>query len=64
MGGLPGTYMSANMEDKEEVLVIFRGSLAELMTLTAPKYKGNSPPSKTIDTKSSTSNFKRPFTAY
>ena len=34
---LPNAYLSADMEHEEEVLVVLRGPLAELMALTAPQ---------------------------
>ena len=34
---LPGAYLSADMDDEEEVLMVLRGPLAELMALTAPQ---------------------------
>ena len=36
---LPGAYLSAsaNMDDEEEVLMVMRGRLAELMALAAPE---------------------------
>ena len=34
---LPGTYLSDNMDDEEEVLMVMRGDLAEMMALAAPE---------------------------
>ena len=34
---LPGAYLSADMDDKEEVLMVLRGPLANLMALIAPQ---------------------------
>ena len=34
---LPGDYLSADMDDKEEVLMVLRDNLAELMALAAPE---------------------------
>lgn len=33
---LPGAFLACSMEGKEEVLMVLRGRLAELMALTAP----------------------------
>ena len=32
---LPGAYLSASMDNKEEVIMVLRGDLAELMALAA-----------------------------
>jgi hypothetical protein len=34
---LPGAYLSANMDNKEEVLMVMRGRLAEMMAIAAPE---------------------------
>ena len=34
---LPGTYLSADMDYTEEVIIVLRGPLANPMALTAPK---------------------------
>ena len=34
---LPGAYLSANMDNEEEVLMVLRGDLAEMMALAAPE---------------------------
>ena len=38
---LPGTYLSADMDDEEEVLVVRHAPLTELMALTAPRSIAN-----------------------
>jgi hypothetical protein len=35
--GLPGAYLSADMDNEEEVLMALRGDLANMMALTAPE---------------------------
>ena len=34
---LPGAYLSANMDDEEEVLIVLCGNLANMMALAAPE---------------------------
>merc|ERR1712086_1181062 len=49
---LPGAYLSANMDDEEEVLMVMRGDLAEMMALAAPevyqKYVAITPDGKKV----------------